>query len=100
MTSVLENKLKKVNDVLNNSVETADMSGEREFVSGEVVEPGVYVDVESGAVIRVAQADELPEGRMVIRYDRRFRKIESSIEALSSEALSSIETLHSPARAA
>ena len=59
------------------------VNGEREFVSGEVVEPGVYVDVESGVIVRVAEPDELPEGRMVMRYDRRFRKIESENEILN-----------------
>ncbi len=51
----------------------------QEFVSGEIVPPGVYVDVENGATVRVAVADELPEGRVVMRYSRRFRRVEQAI---------------------
>ena len=46
----------------------------REFGSGEVVEPGVYIDVDSGAVIKVNERDELPDGRRIVSYRRRFRK--------------------------
>ena len=48
---------------------------EREYGSGEMVEPGTYVDVETGAVIDVQLADQLPEGRKVIEYRRRFKKV-------------------------
>ncbi len=48
---------------------------EREYGSGELVEPGAYVDLETGAVIEVKLADTLPEGHKVIEYRRRFRKI-------------------------
>lgn len=47
-----------------------------EFISGEVVAPGVYVDVESGATVEVREADTLPEGRQLVSYTRRFRKLE------------------------
>ena len=57
-----------------------DDSRTQEFVSGEIVPPGVYVDVESGATVRVAVADELPEGRVVMRYSRRFRRVEQDIK--------------------
>lgn len=62
-----------------NLTDQAD-SGTYEFVSGEIVPPGVYVDVESGATVRVAVADELPEGRVVMRYSRRFRRVEQGIK--------------------
>lgn len=48
---------------------------EREYGSGEIVEPGVYVDLETGAVVQVQLRDELPEGSRVVRYRRRFRRI-------------------------
>ena len=48
---------------------------EKEYGSGEMVEPGAYVDVETGAVIEVKLTDTLPEGHKVIEYRRRFRKI-------------------------
>ena len=70
MTPVLDDGLR------DNLPERAGNEGQ-EFVSGQVVPPGVYVDVESGATVRVAVADELPEGRVVMRYNRRFRRVES-----------------------
>ena len=51
------------------------LSEEREYGSGEIVEPGVYVDVETGAIVQVQLRDELPEGSRVIHYRRRFRRI-------------------------
>ena len=48
---------------------------ERVYGSGEVVEPGVYVDVETGSVVRVNEPDELPAGSRTIRYERHFRRI-------------------------
>lgn len=49
----------------------------REYGSGEVVEPGVYIDVDTGAVVQVREPDELPEGSRIVRYARRFRRVES-----------------------
>jgi len=49
-----------------------------EFTSGDVVEPGVYVDVETGSVVQVRERDELPEGSRVVRYRRRFRRVEAN----------------------
>jgi hypothetical protein len=51
----------------------------REFNSGEVVEPGVYVDIDNGAVVQVHERDELPEGNRVVRYPRRFRRVANSM---------------------
>ena len=48
---------------------------EREYTSGEVVEPGYYVDLETGTVVQVREADELPEGSRVVQYRRRFRRV-------------------------
>ena len=50
----------------------------REYKSGEIVEPGVYIDVESGAVVQIREADELPEGSRMIRYRRRFRRVDTA----------------------
>ena len=47
----------------------------REYGSGEVVEPGVYIDVETGSIIKVNERDELPDGRRVVRYVRRFHRL-------------------------
>ncbi len=52
----------------------------KEYRSGETVEPGQYVDVETGAIVHVREADELPIGSRVILYRRKFRKIESSAQ--------------------
>lgn len=46
-----------------------------EFGSGDVVEPGEYIDIETGARIHVRERDELPVGRKVIQYTRRFRRV-------------------------
>jgi hypothetical protein len=50
---------------------------EREYESGEIVDPGVYVDIDSGAIVRVKAADELPVGSKVVQYRRRFRRVAS-----------------------
>jgi hypothetical protein len=52
---------------------------EWEFKSGEVVEPGCYMDVETGAIVQVYEADELPDGSRVVRYHRRFRRVENPL---------------------
>ena len=66
--------------ILNNTWGNLE-NAKREFVSGDVVEPGVYVDVETGAMVRVLENDELPEGRAVIHYRRRFRRVEELAKA-------------------
>ena len=48
-----------------------------EFDSGEIVEPGVYIDMENGAIVQVQERDTLPEGVRVVRYKRHFRRLES-----------------------
>lgn len=55
---------------------TALETMDREFASGEVVEPGVYIDVESGAIVKINETDELPDGSRMVRYLRRFRRLE------------------------
>ncbi len=50
----------------------------QEFGSGEIVEPGVYLDVDTGAVVQIRERDELPEGNRVVRYRRRFRRVDST----------------------
>jgi hypothetical protein len=55
---------------------------EREYGSGETVEPGYYVDLDTGAVVQVRETDELPEGSRTIQYRRRFRRVQA--EALKS----------------
>lgn len=49
----------------------------REYTSGELVQPGVYIDMDSGAIIEVHVADELPEGSKIVEYKRRFRMVTS-----------------------
>ena len=46
-----------------------------EFGSGEIVDPGVYIDVDSGSVVKVQERDTLPEGVRVVHYNRRFRRV-------------------------
>jgi hypothetical protein len=47
----------------------------REYSSGDDVEPGVYLDMESGDVVHILERDALPEGTRVVHYRRRFRKV-------------------------
>ena len=58
-------------------LEKGETRPENEFVSGEIVEPGLYVDLETGAKVQVVAPDELPEGSVMLRYRRRFRKVNS-----------------------
>ena len=56
------------------------------FGSGDVVEPGEYVDLETGAKIHVHERDELPEGRKIVQYTRRFRKVSDRNESVRHSA--------------
>ena len=56
-------------------LENADSA---EFGSGEIVSPGRYLDIESGALVEIRESDSLPEGVRVVRYSRRFRRLEES----------------------
>jgi hypothetical protein len=53
----------------------------QEYRSGEIVEPGVYMDMETGTIVQVRERDELPEGTRVVRYRRRFRRLEAPSRA-------------------
>ncbi len=48
-----------------------------EFESGDMVEPGEYLDLVTGAIIHVRERDELPTGHVEIEYRRRFKKLDS-----------------------
>jgi hypothetical protein len=48
-----------------------------EYNSGDVVEPGEYIDIETGAKVYIRERDELPAGHKEIEYRRRFRKVDS-----------------------
>jgi len=54
---------------------TTTLAEEREYRSGEIVDPGYYVDLETGAVVQVRESDELPTGSRTIEYRRRFRRV-------------------------
>jgi len=53
---------------------------EREYASGEVVDPGVYIDLDTGSVVQMRATDELPEGSRVVRYQRRFKRVDTTFE--------------------
>jgi len=53
----------------------------RIFASGERVEPGLYQDLESGAVVRILAPCELPHRDAVIRFARLFARIDEEREA-------------------
>ena len=48
----------------------------QEYGSGEIVEPGVYRDMDTGALVQIRERDELPEGNQLVSYRRRFRRVE------------------------
>ncbi len=48
-----------------------------EFDSGETVDPGVYLDLDSGSIVKIQERDTLPEGVRVVHYTRRFRRMEA-----------------------
>jgi hypothetical protein len=48
----------------------------QEYGSGEIVEPGVYRDMDTGAMVQIRERDELPEGNHLVSYRRRFRRVE------------------------
>lgn len=50
----------------------------QEYKSGEIVEPGDYLDMDTGALVQIRERDELPEGNRIVRYRRRFRRVEST----------------------
>lgn len=49
----------------------------REYWSGETVDPGIYIDMETGDVVRVEERDTLPERVEVVHTTRRFRRLTS-----------------------
>ena len=51
------------------------------FVSGEVVEPGTYRDVRTGAIVTLFHADTLPDEVRIQRLPRRFNRIERAVSA-------------------
>jgi hypothetical protein len=56
-----------------------------EYKSGDVVEPGEYIDIETGAKVYIRERDELPSGHKEIEYRRRFRKVDSFTSSRLSE---------------
>jgi hypothetical protein len=48
---------------------------EKEFRSGDIVEPGLYLDIETGSVVQIQERDELPDGSRMVHYRRRFRRV-------------------------
>ncbi len=50
-----------------------------EYRSGEVVEPGLYRDLDTGATVRIHETDELPDGTRVVRVLRRFQRVEEDL---------------------
>jgi hypothetical protein len=47
----------------------------RLYVSGQEVEPGVYYDLQTGAILHMVEPGELPEGARIIRFPRRFYRL-------------------------
>lgn len=54
---------------------TSTLLEDREYGSGDIVDPGYYVDLESGAVVQVREPDELPAGSRTVEYRRRFKRV-------------------------
>ena len=54
---------------------TTTLTEEREYGSGDIVDPGYYVDIDTGAIVQVREPDELPAGSRTILYRRRFKHV-------------------------
>lgn len=48
------------------------------FQSGSLAEPGVYIDIDTGARITLYQQDRLPNGVRLVQFVRRFRRVEAA----------------------
>lgn len=55
----------------------------REYESGDIVEPGDYIDLETGAMVHVRERDELPEGARIVHYHRHFRRVYGAQDPLN-----------------
>ena len=75
--AVRQERVEKVMNSGNNQV--------NEYTSGDIVEPGEYIDIETGAKVVVRERDELPSGHREIEYRRRFRKVYSFTSSRLSE---------------
>ncbi len=53
------------------------------YVSGEQVEPGTYYDLQTGAILRMVEPGELPEGVRIVRFARRFYRLPEARPELS-----------------
>ncbi|MCS6775523.1 MAG: hypothetical protein RMJ43_05965 [Chloroherpetonaceae bacterium] len=47
------------------------------FVSGEIVEPGTYRDIKTGALVTLFHMDTLPEEVRIVRLPRRFYRVDA-----------------------
>ncbi len=56
-------------------------SERRVLVSGERAAPGIYRDIETGAIVRLFTHDELPDRARIVRSPRLFIRVEE--EALN-----------------
>jgi len=66
---------------------TISKSGLRLFVSGERVEPGIYRDIESDAIVTVREPDTLPERVRIVRDRRLFLRVEETPEDAADNAI-------------
>jgi len=57
----------------------------RVFMSGDIVEPGLYRDTETGSLIRVYQRDSLPAEIRVVHTTRIFMRVTERDTAHSEE---------------
>jgi len=55
------------------------------FVSGDRVEPGLYRDRETGAIVQVLEADELPYDVKIVCLTRLFDRVEAHETARAPE---------------
>lgn len=54
---------------------------QRIFVSGERVQPGAYLDMETGALVHVLEPDELPARVQLVHAPRLFLRVDEAEEA-------------------
>jgi hypothetical protein len=58
-----------------NAMTAIAIAEDRVYDSGEIVDPGYYVDLDTGAVVQVREVDELPAGSRMVQYRRKFRRV-------------------------
>jgi hypothetical protein len=64
------------------------------YLSGDHVEPGIYRDLATGAVVRIFEDDTLPEGIRIQRYVRLFRRVDEREQDVAGDRTRASASIH------